>query len=479
MALHLHDTLAREKRPFGPPDHPIRMYTCGPTVYDRVHVGNLRAFLFYDLLRRSLEWLGYEVRHVMNLTDVDDKTIRGSRREGVPLREFTERYTRTFLDDCAALRILRPHVMPRATDAIPEMIALTERLLAAGVAYRSDDGSVYFKIAAFPGYGKLSHLDARTLQAGAGGRVAQDEYDKESAHDFALWKAWSEDDGDVAWDAPFGRGRPGWHLECSALAFKHLGEALDVHAGGVDLVFPHHENEIAQSEAASGCTFARFWLHNEHLLVGGQKMSKSLKNFYTLGDLVTLGQATPREVRYALIAAHYRSPSNLAVTYEGEGEARRPVRFDSLVDARGALKRLDAFRRDLRARATGQASSDGAHERLARARTAFRDAIEDDLNVPRALAALFELVADVNRLGTWDVEFAAAVEAFWDDADRVLGVLAPEADALSPEEQALFERWQAARTAKDWAGADAVKAELTARGITVQARKDGATWTRG
>ncbi|MCW8140559.1 MAG: cysteine--tRNA ligase [Planctomycetota bacterium] len=479
-SLLLFDTLTRQKQDLGPPGQaPVRFYSCGPTVYNRVHVGNLRAFLFYDVLRRALLWLGYPVRHVMNLTDVDDKTIKGSRAESVSLRAFTERYTELFLKDMDALGALRPDVMPRATDYVPQMVDLVQRLLDKGVAYRSEDGSVYFKIGAFPGYGRLSHLEARTLQAGAGGRVAQDEYEKEDVQDFALWKAWSEEDGDVAWDTALGKGRPGWHLECSALAFEHLGESLDIHAGGVDLVFPHHENEIAQSEAASGKTFSRLWVHNEHLLVGGQKMAKRLKNFFTLGDLVQLAGATPREVRYALISAHYRSQLNLQVTYEGEGEARRPVRFDSLEVARGALRRLDQFRKDLLAKATGQTPA-GAAERLARAKDEYREAVRDDLNVPRALGVLFELVTDVNKLGAWDAAYAQEVQAFLDDADRVLGVLTPEPEALSPEEQALFERWKAAREAKDWAAADAARAGLQAKGIQVQARKGAEpTWARG
>lgn len=239
-ALTLYNTLARDKETLAPPDEAgeLKLYTCGPTVYNLVHIGNLRAFVFYDLLRRGLEWLGYRVRHVMNITDVDDKTIRGSRAEGIPLRAFTDRYTEAFLADMDSLRIERPHVMPRATEAIDAMVAMVQTLLDKGIAYRSDDGSIYFKIGAFDDYGKLSHLEKRTLKTGAGGRVAADEHDKESAHDFALWKAWSEEDGDVFWETPIGKGRPGWHLECSALAMEHLGASIDIHAGGVDLVFP-------------------------------------------------------------------------------------------------------------------------------------------------------------------------------------------------------------------------------------------------
>jgi len=478
-ALTLYDTLTRQKQSLGPPEAAgeLKLYTCGPTVYNVVHIGNLRAFVFYDLLRRSLRWLGYRVRHVMNITDVDDKTIRGARAEGVSLREFTERYTALFLEDMAALRILPADALPRATDAIDGMVAMVEGLLANGLAYRSDDGSVYFKITAFPGYGKLSHLDERTLRAGAGGRVAADEYEKEDVQDFALWKAWTPDDGDVYWETSLGKGRPGWHLECSALAREHLGESIDIHAGGVDLVFPHHENEIAQSEGASGKTFSRFWAHNEHLMVGGQKMSKSLGNFYTFRDLQRIAGASGREVRYALLTAHYRKQLNLQVTYEGEGEARRPARFDSLDAAREALRRLDEFRRSLTGRG-GAPAPEAARALLRATREEVAAAIADDLNAPQALGRLFELVKEVNKLPAFDDAFGAEVQAFLDDIDQVLGFLAPDEVGLSPEEQGLFDGWVAARAAKDWSQADALRARLAERGIQVQARKGDSTWTR-
>jgi cysteinyl-tRNA synthetase len=479
--LTLTNTASRSKESLPPPAEAgeIKLYTCGPTVYNRVHLGNLRAFLSYDLLRRGLEWLGYSVRHVMNITDVDDKTIRDSRKAGVSLQEFTERYTQVFLEDLAALNVRLPHVMPRATEAIEPMVEMVEKLLAQGSAYRGEDGSVYFKIDAFPDYGKLSHLDKRTLKTGAGGRVAADEYDKENAQDFALWKAWTEADGDVFWETSLGKGRPGWHLECSALAMEHLGPSIDIHAGGVDLVFPHHENEIAQSEAATGLPFSRYWVHNEHLLVSNQKMSKSLNNFYTFQDLQTIAGATPREVRYALLSVHYRSQLNFMVEYEGQGADRKAVRFESIEAARGALKRVDEFRRSLGARDGGPAS-EAQRARLEQARAAFRAAVADDLNVPRALAALFELIGDLNRdkLRAFDPAFGREVEALLDDADEVLGVLQPETVGLDPDEQGLFDGWAAAREAKDWPQADALRDRLTALGIQVQARKGENTWVR-
>jgi cysteinyl-tRNA synthetase len=457
---------------------PIRLYTCGPTVYDSVHVGNLRAFTFYDVLRRGLEWLGYRVHHVMNITDVDDKTIRGSREAGTPLSEFTRSHTEQFQRDMEELNVVAPHALLPATEAIDAMVELIETLLEKGAAYRSEDGSVYFSIAAFPAYGALSQLDERSLQAGAGGRVAADEYDKDNVQDFALWKAWSPEDGDVGWETPLGRGRPGWHIECSALAMAELGASIDIHAGGIDLAFPHHENEIAQSEAATGQTFSRFWAHNEHLQVGGQKMSKSLNNFFTYGELQSVAGATGREIRYALIAdAHYRKQTNLQVTYEGEGSERRPVRFDAIEKARESLKRLDEFRRSL-GRRGGKGAPDGGRETLARCAADMREAIADDLNVPRAIGRLFELVREVNKWPDFDASFGAEVEAVLDDIDCVLGFGPPPVLGLSDDEQALFDRWVAERAAQNWDGADEVRAQLIERGISVQARKGESTWTR-
>ena len=478
-ALTLTNTLSRTKETLPEPGpEAIQLYTCGPTVYNHVHIGNWRAFVAYDILRRSLEWLGYSVRHVMNITDVDDKTIRGSRAEGVSLREFTERYTSFFLEDLEALRILPAHELPRATDAIDAMVALVQRLEAKGAAYRSEDGSFYFRIEAFPNYGCLAHLDRDALKAGAGGRVAADEYEKDDVSDFALWKAWSEEDGDVFWETALGKGRPGWHLECSALAMEHLSESIDIHAGGIDLMFPHHENEIAQAEAATGKTFSRYWVHNEHLMVGGKKMSKSLKNFFTFRELQEVAGATGRELRYALISAHYSKKLNLQVTYEGEGESLRPVRFDSLEAAREALSRLDTFRGSLSRRGGGPAAP-AARELLRAHQAGMRAAIADDLNVSAALGKLFELVREVNKLPDFDEAFGREVEAVLEDVDQVLGVLQPEASAgLSGEEQALFTAWTAARDAQDWSQADVIRDQLKERGVSVQARKGESTWVR-
>ena len=491
MALRIFNTLTRKEEDFVPLEAgKVSLYTCGPTVYNRVHIGNLRAFLFYDLIRRTLEWKGLAVRHVMNVTDVDDKTIKGSVQQKKSLREFTDFYLGLFLEDLDALGIRRPTVMPRATDpdAIAKMVELVEALLARGAAYRAPDGSIYFKISAFPSYGKLGHLDLSGLKAGAGGRVAADEYDKESPQDFALWKAWDKADGEVFWETRLGKGRPGWHLECSALAMRHLGETIDLHAGGVDLIFPHHENEIAQSEAATGKPFVRAWLHNEHLLIGGQKMSKRLDNFYTLSDLARLSKATPREVRFALLKVPYRMKLNFQVTYDPEG---KPVRFDAVEEARSSLARIDSFRRSLKERA-GRPPSRAVEERLARVRSDFEAALDDDLNTARAIAHIFELVNDLNK-EDFDPPFAARVDALLLDLDRVLGFVAQAESALTEVEKKLLdEREQARREAQSrkqagdkaamkaaFARSDELRADLKKMGIEVEDKPDGTTsWRR-
>ena len=327
MALKIFNTLSRRLESFEPlTAGKVRMYTCGPTVYDYAHIGNFRAYLFEDLLRRYLQYSGYQVTQIMNLTDVDDKTIQGSQKAGLPLAEYTRHYKEAFFADIQALNIEAAEAYPAATEHIPEMIALIETLFKAGVAYRSEDGSVYFSIAKFPAYGRLAQLDLSELRPGA--RVAQDEYQKDNLADFALWKAWSPADGPVGWEAPWGRGRPGWHIECSAMSMKYLGPSFDLHTGGVDNIFPHHEDEIAQSEAATGQPFVKYWMHCAHLVVEGRKMSKSLGNFFTLRDLRERGY-NGREIRYALLSAHYRQTLNFS--------------FAALTAARAALQRLDEF----------------------------------------------------------------------------------------------------------------------------------------
>ncbi len=433
------------------------MYTCGPTVYNRAHIGNFRAYIFEDLLRRHLKWTGYRLTHVMNLTDVDDKTIRASMAEGIPLKQFTRRYIDAFFNDIDLLGIERAEHYPAATDHIPDMIDMIRVLLDKGIAYRSDDGSIYFSIQKFPAYGCLAHLDRAGLRPGA--RVAQDEFEKEDAADFALWKAWSEKDGDVAWDSPWGRGRPGWHIECSAMSVKLLGPSFDIHCGGVDNIFPHHECEIAQSESVTGRPFVKYWLHCAHLIVDGKKMSKSLGNFLTLDDLLKEGFGG-REIRYQLLATHYRQTLNFT--------------RDGLHAARAALLRVDEFTERLRARAaeTADALPDWAET----GRAAFRAGLDNDLNISESLAALFDMLRAGNKALDDDAVSPGAARAvlqLLDEWDGVLGVLKPAASETDAEVRALVDARQAARAAKNWAESDRLREEIARRGWIVQDTPQG------
>ncbi len=456
MSLHLYNTLSREKEPFTPIDPAqVKLYTCGPTVYNYAHIGNLRSFLSYDLLRRVLELRGYNVRHVMNITDVDDKTIRDSQAEGRALREFTDFYLQAFLEDLSNMRIIPAHDCPRATDAVEPMLALVAQLIDSGHAYQADDGSVYFSVGNFPGYGRLARLDMAKLKPGK--RVVADEYTKEDVHDFALWKAWSEKDGPVSWPSPYGKGRPGWHLECSVLALQNLGEQIDIHMGGVDLIFPHHENEIAQSEAATGKTFARYWLHNEHLQIEGKKMSKSLGNFWTLRDLEKKG-ISPRALRYNFLSTHYRQKQNLTMA--------------GLEGASSALATLDGFIRGLTHAGPGDARAEILAQ-IAAGRHAIGQALDDDINTPKALGVLFQLVRSLKQAQLRASE-VGAVRALLDEADAVFGILedTPMREP-EPEVVALASKRQQARQSKDWAEADALRDAIATRGWRVEDGKDG------
>lgn len=425
----------------------IRLYTCGPTVYNYAHIGNFRAYTFEDILRRVIQFNGMKVRQVMNLTDVDDKTIRGANAAGVPLTEYTKKYKDAFFADLKTLNIQPAEVYPAATDHIPEMIALISKLIEKGVAYKSEDGSVYFNVRAFPGYGKLAHIDFDNQRTGE--RCAADEYTKENVGDFALWKAWEPSDGPVGWDSPWGRGRPGWHIECSAMSMKYLGETFDLHTGGIDNLFPHHENEIAQSEAATGKPFVKCWMHCAHLKVNGEKMSKSLGNFFTLRDLLAKGW-TGREIRYVLINAHYRTSLNFA--------------FDALEDARKALSRIDAC--------VDKTTSGSAPAWAQKYLDDFTAAVNDDLNMPRAFAALFGLVRETNAHGGGPVRDVFAC------MDEVLGVIffdRPEDAKIPAEIQALLDRRAAARKARNWAESDKLRDEIAAAGWLVKDSKEGQT----
>jgi cysteinyl-tRNA synthetase len=451
--LRLYNTLTRLKEEFQP-IHPgeVRLYTCGPTVYDHAHIGNFRAFVFEDILRRYLLYKGYRVIQVMNLTDVDDKTIRGARQAKTSLSDYVKFYTQAFFEDLRTLNIQPAEHYPAATEHIPDMVALINRLLERGIAYQAG-GSVYFKVDAFPEYGKLSHLEDRQLQAGASGRVDADEYEKEDVRDFALWKGWTEADGDVYWETELGKGRPGWHIECSAMAMKYLGNPIDIHAGGIDLVFPHHENEIAQSEAATGQPFVQRWLHCQHLLVNNQKMSKSLGNFYTLRDLLGQGQKA-MAIRYSLLSTHYRQAQNF--TLEG------------LAAAEAAVQRLQDFIANLQ---TAEGAGTPVDNLISKATQQFEEGMDDDLNISLGLAAIFEFVRDVNRLladGRLSRENAQAVMAAVRRFDQVMGLL-DEVDApVDAEVERLLQEREQARKRRDFAAADRLRAQITALGYVVE-----------
>ena len=471
--LRLHDTLTRERRDiFAADEETLRFYCCGPTVYGPAHIGNFRAFLAQDLFRRVVELSGQRTRHVRNITDLDDKTIRVSQEEGVTLQSFTERWTERFHVDARKLNLLEPHVEPSAVAHIPEQIALIETLIEKGNAYRSDDGSVYFGVASYAPYGRLSRLDTRELKTGAGETANDaDEYDKDNLSDFALWKARKPEDGDNFWDSPWGEGRPGWHLECSAMGMKYLGESFDLHAGGVDLCFPHHENEIAQSEACTGHEFARHWFHNEHLMVEGKKMSKSLGNLYTLDDIEARGHSAA-ELRYALLAGQYRTKISFS--------------FERMVEARGNLQRLAEL-------AAGLGGELPDYKELCALAAADEldfgpfagawEALLEDLNAPAALGQLFSAIKPMEKAigaGGMGDEEAAAARLGLAGVVHAFGWTLPEIDKAEPgagevpaEMAALAEqRWQA-KGAKDWAEADRLRDELAAAGWVIKDGADG------
>jgi cysteinyl-tRNA synthetase len=465
MALRFFNTYSREIEELEPRDpaaRPIRMYTCGPTVYSRAHIGNFRAYIFEDLLQRHLELRGYKVHRVMNITDVDDKTIRGAREAGVPLGKFTEQFKQAFDQDAKTLRIKRADEFPCATDQryIDRMIEMIGALISKGLAYQADDKSVYFRINKFPNYGKLAHFDLTQLQST--GRVKHDEYDKEHIGDFALWKAWDEEDGDVKWDSPWGPGRPGWHIECSAMATALLGDQIDIHCGGVDNIFPHHEAEIAQSEGVTGKKFVRYWLHCAHLLVDGQKMAKSLGNFYTVPDVLAKGY-TGRELRYALLRVHYRVPLNF--TWEGMNEARESLgRIDEW------LTRL----REVPERENVQCSTSNAQRSIEK--QDFEQALDDDLNISAALGFLFETIRETNRAmdeNKLDPASARAWLDWWKRINTVLDVEA-EGEIVVPQEvtQLANER-ENARREKNWKRSDELRERISALGWEVRDTKDG------
>ncbi|HSU94585.1 MAG TPA: cysteine--tRNA ligase, partial [Gemmatimonadaceae bacterium] len=466
-SMQLYNTLTRHVEPFAPADGTtVRMYTCGPTVYNPAHLGNFRTFLFEDLLRRVLRLNGWQVQQVMNLTDVDDKIITRSAAVGKTIREVTEPVSEIFHRDREFLRIEAAEVYPKATEHIPEMIALVERLMSRGLAYQAEDSSVYFAIARFPGYGKLSRLDTRQIRAGA--RVAADDYNKEDVRDFALWKAAKPEDEQTgaAWDSPWGRGRPGWHLECSAMAKRYLGETLDLHAGGVDLIFPHHEDEIAQSEGANGVPFARMWCHGEFLLTDGAKMAKRVGNVAAVEDLRAAG-ISAAAVRHFMFSVHYRKQLNLAE--------------ESLEASSNAVRRVGDFAERLAAATGGTQNMTTIAGELQRAAT---DAFNDDLNAPEAMAALFEFIrmvnAELDAGGTDAAGLDAARKAFA-LVNGVLDIVPEESrvdDSLSAWVEDRLSARREARARRDFAAADAIRGELDGKGIAIEDTPQGTRWKK-
>ncbi len=464
--LRLFNTLTRTKEEFKPirDDH-VGLYSCGPTVYNHAHIGNLSTFVGVDLFKRYLQYRGYKVHHVMNLTDVDDKTIRASRQEGVPLGELTKRYTDGFMSDLERLNIRHADRYTAATEHIEEMIELIEALVEKGFAYESN-GSLYYKIAAFEDYGKLARLDVVGMQDDV--RVDNDEYAKETARDFALWKAWTEEDGDVFWESPWGNGRPGWHVECSAMSMKYLGETFDVHTGAVDLIFPHHQNEIAQSEAATGKRFVNYWLHREFLNVGGSKMAKSTGNIATLSEI----GKTPADIkafRYLVVATHYRTGLNFT-------EAVLDAAKNTLRHLANVLDRLQAV--------DGTEHSVSVAESIERTRIQFIEHMDDDLNAARAVADMFELVHEAED---WLMEealnqaTAKALYDFFQELNQVLGIFytLPEEDgqdALPDETMELIRQREEARRNRDWNSADQLRDELLKQGVVVKDTPNGTEW---
>jgi cysteinyl-tRNA synthetase len=493
MPFRLFNTLSGKVEEFQPiQDKKVRMYACGPTVYDYGHIGNFRTFVAVDILRRFLRQSGFEVRHVMNITDVDDKIIRNAAQAGVPLKQFTSKYEKAFLEDAGALNIEEPELV-HATDHIPEMADFIAKLVEKGFAYRTDDGSYYFRIAKFPEYGKLSKKDFAGMEDGA--RVDVDEYEKDSARDFALWKA--PKPGETSWESKIGQGRPGWHIECSVMSMEELGESFDLHAGGEDLIFPHHENEIAQSEAATGKPFVKFWFHARFLLVEGEKMSKSLGNFFTLRDLVLKGHK-PSSIRYLLTSVPYRHQLNFT--------------FGGLQQAAASVERLRNFRQRL---VTGKfsAGSDLNLTTLANdSSQRVREALNEDLNTAQAQAAIFDMVRVANAAmdsGEMKQDDVQPLVSTLDQFDQIFGVLkdddapkmqriadwakaegrekeiSPElldalrSNALSDEQVSRkIEEMKAARAAKNFSASDAIRAELTANGILIEQTKEGVRWRR-
>ena len=461
MTLKLYNTLTRKKEIFKPiKKTEVTLYTCGPTVYNYVHIGNLKAMLTYDLLKRYLKYKGFKVKHVMNITDVDDKTIKNSQKEHKSLKEFTEFYTKAFFNDLKTLNIEKADIIPYATKEIKEMVELIQILLKKGFAYKAKDG-IYFSIKKFKDYGKLALLNKENLKAGASGRISNDEYDKENAHDFALWKFWDEKDGEVFWETEIGKGRPGWHIECSVMSSKYLGQPFDIHMGGIDLIFPHHTNEIAQSEAAYNKKFCNYWIHNAHLIVNGEKMSKSLGNFYTLKDLLDKGY-DPKAIRYELLATHYRQKLNFK-----EDELKKIL--ETLQRFYDFLDKLDEVKEN--------EDNKEIQKLIKTAKENFEKSMDDDLNISAGLAAIFNFMTAINKI-TISKKDAKQIKQIMLKFDEVLGIMHHEKAKINKEIESLIEKREKARKEKDFATADQIRDELKEKGIILEDTPQGIRWKK-
>ncbi|MFH1053916.1 MAG: cysteine--tRNA ligase [Candidatus Woesearchaeota archaeon] len=465
MALKFYNTLTRKKELFKPiKKNVVHMYSCGPTVYNHVHIGNLRAYVFVDLLRRYLKYKGYKLKHVMNITDVEDKIIRDSQKQGKSIKDFTEPYTKSFLKDIETLNIEKPEIMPKATDSIKGMVNLVKVLLDKGIAYKTDNGDIYYKISKFKDYGKLACLDIEGLKKNADGRLDNsDEYEKEDARDFALWKAYDKEDGDNFWDTEIGKGRPGWHIECSAMSAENLGQPFDIHTGGVDLIFPHHTNEIAQSEGAYGKKFVNYWIHNAHLIVNGQKMSKSLGNYFTLKDLIDKGYK-PRAIRYELIATNYR----VKLDFREDNLKKLPETLDKFSDF---LKKLEIVK--------GKEDNKKADSLIKKAKDKFEKEMDNDLNISGALAAIFEFMNAVNKImDKISASDAKKIIDLMQKFDTVLGVMDFGEGDLGKEIQDMIDKREKARKSQDFDTADKIRDKLKKKGIELKDTRDGVIWKK-
>lgn len=468
--IKFYNTLFRKKNNFESLDKKnVKIYTCGPTVYNYAHIGNLSTYLFVDLLKRYLRFKGYNIIDVMNVTDVDDKTIKHSQKKNQTLKEYTNFYTKALFEDFKKLNILTPKTICQATDYINEMINLIKTLIDKGYAYKAEDGSVYFKISKFKNYGKLSNLQKRELKTGASGRVNLDEYDKKNISDFVLWKAWHEKDGDNFWQSPFGKGRPGWHIECSAMSIKNLGSTLDIHTGAVDLIFPHHENEIAQSEACTGKPFVKYWLHRGYLKVENKKMSKSLGNFYTLKEVLKK-VSNPMAFRYLILTNHYRANLNFT--------------FESLKSTKKALFKIQNFIERVKEKNNRNGKdNDLIKKHIKETRNEFTKSMDNDLNTPQAIACIHKFITDVNKIMDEEKisnDNANNIVKLFEEIDSILGFIFHKTAKINKDKKKRIEKLikirNDFRTNKEWERADKIKKELLEIGIEIKDEKDSTKW---